>query len=57
MEETYGERNINEENAWDHKVEAATVEEPVEKVFCEKVREEIRKMKQEKVAWLSKITE
>ena len=43
-------RNINEENAWDHKVEAAMVEEPVEKVFCEKVREEIRTMKQEKVA-------
>ena len=44
------ERIRNEENAWDHKVDAAMIEEPVEKVSRKEVRETIRKMKQEKAA-------
>ena len=47
---------MNEENAWDHKVEAAMVEGPVEKVSCKQVREAIRKIKQGKAARLSKLT-
>ena len=35
---------MNEKNAWDHKVDAAMVEGPVEKVFRKEVREAIRKM-------------
>ena len=50
------ERIMNEENAWDHKVDAAMVEGPVEKVSCEEVREAIRKIKQEKAAGLSEVT-
>ena len=47
---------MNEDNAWDHKVDAAMVEGPVEKVSSKEVREAIRKMKQEKAAGLSEIT-
>ena len=50
------ERIVNEENAWDHKVDAAVVEGPVEKVSRKKVREAIRKMKPGKAAGLSEIT-
>ena len=50
------ERIIIEENAWDHKVDAATVEGPVEKVSHEVVREAIRKMKQGKAVGLSEVT-
>ena len=50
------ERIINEENARDHKVNAAMVEEPVKKVSCKEVREAIRKMKQGKAAGLSEVT-
>ena len=47
---------MNEENAWDHKVNAAMVEEPVEKVSCEEVREAIWNMKRGKAAGLSEVT-
>ena len=50
------ERIMNEENAWDHKVDAAMVEGPVEKVSRKEVREAIRKMKQGKAAGLSEVT-
>ena len=50
------ERIMNEENAWDHKMDAAVIEGPVEKVSHKKVREAIRKMKQGKAAGLSEIT-
>ena len=40
------EKIMNEENAWDHKVDAGMVEGPVEKVSRKEVREAIRKMKQ-----------
>ena len=50
------EKIMNEENAWDHKVDAATVERPVEKVSRKEVRETIRKMKQRKAAGLSEVT-
>ena len=46
---------MNEENAWDHKVDAAMVEGPVEKVSRKEVREAIGKMKQGKAAGLSEI--
>ena len=39
------ERIMNEENAWDHKVDAAMAEGPVEKVFRKEVGEAIREMK------------
>ena len=45
-----------EENALDHKVDAAMVEGPVEKVSRREVREAIRKMKQGKAAGLSEVT-
>ena len=38
------ERIMNEENPWDHRVDAAMIKWPVEKVTCKKVREAIRKM-------------
>ena len=47
---------MNEENAWDHKVDAAMVEGLVEKVSREEVREAIRKMKQGKAAGFSEVT-
>ena len=47
---------MNEENAWDHKVDAAMVEGPVDKVSRKEVREAIRKMKQGKAARQSEIT-
>ena len=47
---------MNEENAWDHKVDAAMVEGPVEKVSREEAREAIRKMKQGKAVGLSEVT-
>ena len=50
------ERIMKEENAWDHKVDAAMVEGLVQKVSCKQVREEIRNMKQGKTEGLSKIT-
>ena len=50
------ERIINEENTWDHNVDAAMVEGPVEKVSHEEVREAITKMKQGKAARLSEVT-
>ena len=50
------ERIMNEENAWDHKVDAAMVEGPVEKVSRKEVREAIRKMKQGKAARVSEVT-
>ena len=50
------EKIMNEDNAWDYRVDAAMVEEPVEKVSPKEVREAIRKMKQEKTAGLSEIT-
>ena len=50
------ERITNEENAWDHEVDAAMVEGPVEKVSRKDVREAIRKIKQRKAARLSEIT-
>ena len=50
------EKIMNEEKAWDHKVDVAVVEGPVEKVSHEEVREEIRKMKQGKAARLSEVT-
>ena len=46
---------MNEENAWDHKVDAAMVEGPVEEVSRKEVREAIRKMKQGKAARLSEV--
>ena len=49
-------RIVNQENAWDHKVDAAMVEGPVEKVSCKEVREAIRKMKQEKASGPSEVT-
>ena len=49
------ERIMNEENAWDHKVEAAMVEGPVEKISHKEMREAIRKMKRGKAAGLSEI--
>ena len=52
----YGEDYMNEENAWDHKVDAAMIEGLVEKVSCKEVREAIRKMKQGKALGLSEIT-
>ena len=54
MEGTYGENY--EKNAWDHNVDAAMVEGPVEKVSLKEVREAIRKMKQGKGAGLSEVT-
>ena len=51
------ERIMNEENAWDHKMDAAMVEGPVEKVSRKEVREAIGKMKVGKAAGLSEITE
>ena len=50
------EKIMNEENAWDHKVDAAMVEGPVEQVSRKEVREAIRKMKQGKAAGLSEVT-
>ena len=50
------ERIMNEENAWNHKVDAAMVERPVEKVSRKEVREAIRKMKQGKAAGISEVT-
>ena len=50
------EKIMNEENAWDHKVDAAMVEGLVEKVSRKEVREAIRKMKQGKAAGLSEVT-
>ena len=50
------EKIMNEENAWDHKVDAAMVEGPVKKVSRKEVREAIRKMKQGKAAGLSEVT-
>ena len=50
------ERIMNDENAWDHKVDAAMVERPVEKASRKEVREAIRKMKQGKAAGLSEVT-
>ena len=50
------ERIMTEENAWDHKVDAAMVEGPVEKVSRKEVREAIRKMKQGKAAGFSEVT-
>ena len=47
------ERIINEENALNHKMDAAMVEGPVEKVSCKEVKKAIQKMKQEKAAGLS----
>ena len=47
---------MNEENAWDHKVDADMIEGPVEKVSREEVREVIKKMKQGKAAGLSEVT-
>ena len=47
---------MDEENAWDHKVNAAMDEGPVEKVSCQEVREAIRKTKQGKAAGLSEMT-
>ena len=47
---------MNEENAWDHKVDAATVEGPVDKVSRKEVREAIRKMKHGKAVGLSEVT-
>ena len=46
-------RIMNEENVWDHSVDAVMIEGPVEKVSRKEVREAIRKMKQGKVAGLS----
>ena len=42
-------RIANEENAWDHKVDAAMIEGPVEKVSRKEVREAIRKMNRERM--------
>ena len=50
------ERIMNEENACVHKVDTAMVEGPVEKVFCWKVKEAIRKMKQGKAVVLFEAT-
>ena len=50
------EKIMNEENAWDHRVDAAMVEGPVKKVSRKEVREAIRKMKQGKAAGLSEVT-
>ena len=50
------ERIMNEENAWDHKVDAAMFEGPVEKVSRKEVREAIRKIKQGKAVGLSEVT-
>ena len=50
------ERITNEKNAWDHKVDAAMVEGPVEKVSRKEVKAAIKKMKQEKAAGLSEVT-
>ena len=50
------ERIMNEENAWDHKVDTAMVEGTLEKVSRKEVREAIRKMKQGKAARLSEVT-
>ena len=50
------EKITNEENAWDHNVDAAMVEGPVEKVSRKEVREAIRKMKQGKATGLSEVT-
>ena len=47
---------MNEENAWDHKVDSALVEGPVEKVSRKEVREAIRKMKQGKAERLLEVT-
>ena len=47
---------MNEENAWDHKVDAAMIERPVEKVSRKEMKEAIRKMKQKKAAGVYKIT-
>ena len=44
------ERLRNDENAWDHKVNASMAEWQVEKVSRKEVREAIRKMKQGKAA-------
>ena len=49
-------RIMNEENAWDHKVDAAMVEGPVKKVSRKEVREAIKKMKQGKAAGVSEVT-
>ena len=49
-------RIMSEENTRDHKVDAAMVEGPVEKVSHKKVREVIRKMKEGKAAGLSETT-
>ena len=50
------ERIMNEENAWDHKVDAAMAEGPVAKLSHKEVKEAIRKMKQGKAAGLSEVT-
>ena len=50
------EKIMNEENAWDHKMDAAMVEGQVEQVSCKEVREAIRKIKQGKAAGLSEVT-
>ena len=50
------ERIMNEENAWDHEVDAAMVEGPVEKVSRKELKEAIKKMKQGKAAGLSEVT-
>ena len=47
---------MNEENGWDHKMDAAMIDRPVEKVSCKEVREAIWKTKQGKAARLSEIT-
>ena len=47
---------MNEENAWDHKIDTAMVDGPVKNVFREEMKEAIRNMKQEKAAGLSEVT-
>ena len=50
------EKIMNEENIWDHIVDAAMVEGTIEKVSRKEVRNANRKMKQGKAAVLSEIT-
>ena len=50
------ERIMNHENAWDHKVDAAMIDGPVEEVSRREEKEAIRNMKQGMTAGLSKAT-
>ena len=47
---------MNEKNKWDYMVESDVVEEPVEKIACNEIVEEMQKMKSAKAIGPSKVS-